>query len=409
MCTGDCVECGKSKNSSNQDPKKNDDYKTQEQEPKVNNKAEKICQNATMSMSRQTKKWLVLGVAILGLCYFVLHTSNKADNSTATNCLECSNNVKNQNISGKIVSSRKTVHVSPDGKVYEYDRNSPIVFIGGVPRSGTTLMRAMLDAHPELRCGQETIVVPRILQMRSKWMKSQKESIRLEEAGLTGNVLDSAFSAFILEILAQQGKASSRLCNNDPSTIYSGTYLKHLFPKSKFIFMVRDGRANVHSIITGNETISGFDPKSYRKSLTKWNTAISTMNNQCEDLGSDYCFKVYYEQLVLHPGKWLTKIFKFLELDWDEDIMHRETQFNRVHRIFLPNVDHSSDQVVKPVSIEDLFKWVGKMPEDVIEDMANIAPMLEKMGYDAHGNPPIYGIPDTEVVKNTKDDKEQKD
>jgi hypothetical protein len=35
-----------------------------------------------------------------------------------------------------------------DGTLYEYDRGSPIIFIGGVPRSGTTLMRAMLDAHP---------------------------------------------------------------------------------------------------------------------------------------------------------------------------------------------------------------------------------------------------------------------
>ena len=349
-----------------------------------------------MSMSRQIINQLVFGVLFLCLCYFVLQTSKKADNSTAANCLKCLKNIQDQNILGK------TAHVSPDGKVYEYDRNSQIIFIGGVPESGTKLIRGMLDAHPELRCGQETIVVPRILQMRSKWMKSQKESIRLEEAGLTGNVLDSAFSAFILEILAQQGKASSRLCNNDPSTIYSGTYLKHLFPKSKFIFMVRDGRANVHSIITGNETITGFDPKSYRKSLRKWNTEISTMNNQCEDLGSDYCFKVYYEQLVLHPRKWLTKIFKFLEIDWDEDIMHQETQFT----VRAPGISLSSDQVVKPVSIEDLFKWVGKMPQDVIEDMANIAPMLEKMGYDAHGNPPIYGIPDTEVVKNTKDDKE---
>jgi len=38
-----------------------------------------------------------------------------------------------------------------DMKVYTYDRNMPLIFIGGVPRSGTTLMRAMLDAHPDVR------------------------------------------------------------------------------------------------------------------------------------------------------------------------------------------------------------------------------------------------------------------
>ena len=31
-------------------------------------------------------------------------------------------------------------------------------------------------------------------------MKSQKESMRLEEAGLGGDVLDSALAAFILEV-----------------------------------------------------------------------------------------------------------------------------------------------------------------------------------------------------------------
>ena len=66
-------------------------------------------------------------------------------------------------------------------------------------------------------------------------------------------------------------------------------------------------------------------------------------------------------------------------------------------------------QVVKPVNLEALSKWVDHIPDDVIEDMANIAPMLEKMGYDPNGNPPKYGIPDDEVIKNTKDVKDHND
>merc|ERR1719350_1264756 len=360
-------------------------------------------------MSRQTKKWLVLGVAILGLCYFVLHTSNKVDNSTATNCLECSNNVKNQNISGKIVSSRKTVHVSPDGKVYEYDRNSPIVFIGGVPRSGTTLMRAMLDAHPEVRCGEETRVVPRILQMRAHWMKSTKESMRLEEAGLNGEVLDSALSSFILEVVAKHGEPAPRLCNKDPFTLKSGTYLRRLFPNGKFLFMVRDGRATVHSIISRKVTITGFDLKSYRQCLTKWNAAITAMNDQCTELGPEHCLKVPYEQLVLHPRKWMEQILTFLELPWTEDVLHHEKQINKPNGISLSKVERSSDQVVKPVNLDALSKWVGHIPEDVVADMAEVAPMLKTMGYDPHGNPPNYGEADKEVIDNTNDIKQHND
>lgn len=81
-------------------------------------------------------------------------------------------------------------HVTSDssGALHNYDRNEPMIFIGGMPRSGTTLARAMLDAHPEIRCGEETRVVPRILQMRQQWKRSAKESLRLQEAGVTDEV-----------------------------------------------------------------------------------------------------------------------------------------------------------------------------------------------------------------------------
>lgn len=49
-----------------------------------------------------------------------------------------------------VVSPSKFV-IGSDHKAYEYNRDMPLIFIGGVPRSGTTLMRAMLDAHPDVR------------------------------------------------------------------------------------------------------------------------------------------------------------------------------------------------------------------------------------------------------------------
>lgn len=46
----------------------------------------------------------------------------------------------------------------------------------------------VIDIHHFSRCGQETRVIPRILQLRSHWLKSEKESLRLEEAGITKEV-----------------------------------------------------------------------------------------------------------------------------------------------------------------------------------------------------------------------------
>lgn len=291
--------------------------------------------------------------------------------------------------------------VGPDRKSYEYNRNMPLIFIGGVPRSGTTLMRAMLDAHPDVRCGQETRVIPRLLQLRYHWLKSEKESLRLEQAGITKEVLDSAIAAFTLEIIARHGEPAPRLCNKDPLTIKMGTYVVELFPNAKFVFMVRDGRATVHSIISRQVTITGFDLSSYRQCLRKWNTAVEAMNEQCKKIGPSRCLRVPYEQLVLHPRSWMERVLKFLELPWNETVLHHQDYIN--NGISLSKVERSSDQVIKPINLEALTKWAGHIPDDVVKDMADIAPMLSVLGYNPYDNPPSYGKPDSIVADNTRE------
>ena len=68
--------------------------------------------------------------------------------------------------------------------------------------------------------------------------------------------------------------------------------------------------------------------------------------------------------------------------------------------------EHSSDQVVKPINLEALTKWVGHVPNDVKKDLDTLAPMLKKLGYDTKADIPNYGIADQLVLDNMSDLKE---
>ncbi|XP_056140891.1 tyrosylprotein sulfotransferase 1, like isoform X2 [Lampris incognitus] len=272
----------------------------------------------------------------------------------------------------------------------QFPEDTPLIFIGGFPRSGTTLMRAMLDAHSAVRCGEETRVIPRLLAMRTAWSRSAKERMRLDEAGVTDQVLDAAVRAFLLEVIVGHGEPAPRLCNKDPFALKSLAYLARLFPKAKFILMLRDGRATVHSMISRKVTISGFDLTSYRDCLTKWSSAVETMFSQCQGAAEARCLPVHYEQLVMHPEEEMRKLLHFLEVAWDPAVLHHEALIGKAGGVSLSKVERSTDQVVKPVNTDALFKWVGHIPSDVMNDMAEIAPMLARLGYDPRANPPDY-------------------
>ena len=85
----------------------------------------------------------------------------------------------------------------------------------------------------------------------------------------------------------------------------------------------------------------------------------------------------------------MRRITEFLDLPWDEKVLHHEQLIGK--DISLSNVERSSDQVVKPVNLDALSKWVGTIPEDVVRDMDSVAPMLRRLGYDPNANPPNYG------------------
>lgn len=57
-------------------------------------------------------------------------------------------------------------------------------------------------------------------------------------------------STCVFQVIVGHGEPAPRLCNKDPFALKSLSYLSRIFPKAKFVLMLRDGRATVHSMIS---------------------------------------------------------------------------------------------------------------------------------------------------------------
>jgi protein-tyrosine sulfotransferase len=147
---------------------------------------------------------------------------------------------------------------------------------------------------------------------------------RLLAGGMSEEILDSAVRAFIYDILIHHSKSSDILCDKDPLVLKYSTYITSIFPNSKILLLIRDARAVIHSIITRKVTITGFSLTDYRQNLISWNKGIKVMYEQCQEIGQNQCLMVYYEQLVLQPKYTIENILKFLNLSWNDNLLHHE-------------------------------------------------------------------------------------
>jgi protein-tyrosine sulfotransferase len=225
----------------------------------------------------------------------------------------------------------------------------PIVFIGGHPRSGTTLMRVLLDAHPSFHCGQETHIIPDLLALQRKY--SRRRSVnRLHEAGLSLELINTTIAESVLNIIESRGD-SKRLCNKDPFTLKHVSFLARMFPNAQFILMVRDARAVIHSIRTNKIRISRF-PKTESKALRRWNKILAIMFQDCWRVGHERCRVVHYESLVLKPRFVLREILRFLRTPWSENVMNHTGYLDRDGGILLSRYVSTSYTIPRIHNIE---------------------------------------------------------
>ncbi len=221
----------------------------------------------------------------------------------------------------------------------EQRMHSP-VFIVGMPRSGTKLLRGMLNGHSQVFIPlNETEFLPAWIRRwasfgnlsnRHTFMEFYQRFVdtfyfqnRMAEHGeqirpdVWYNRCDGDFS--IANVFEQLIRHDAKVPEGAIWGDKSPSYLNHIesiraiYPTAKFIHLIRDARDYVLSL----EKAFG---KNRLRAAQRWNDAMFLAKEEGERLGSDF-IEVRYEDLVDAPEREARRLCSFLALDFESSMI----------------------------------------------------------------------------------------
>ena len=298
--------------------------------------------------------------------------------------------------------------MSPLFRKTESEVPAPAPFIVGVGRSGTTMLRLMLDAHPELTIPPETHFVPEFIDAIEggagpeqavetmtavrQWGDLHTEPAEVVERwrGLERFEPGAALRCFYEMYAERQGKP--RWGEKTPSYVKSMRKIEGALPEARFIHVIRDGR---DVALSRWKRSLGKDPAPASQVAETWERRIRRAQRHGSKVG--HYLELRYEDLVTDTEPNLRRIAEFLELDWNPVMMryyeHAAERMSEMARD-LPAADgkptrpgeermqaHAMTQ--KPPDPSAMYRWKERMsPEDVAAFDAAAGALLAELGYE---------------------------
>jgi Sulfotransferase family len=211
------------------------------------------------------------------------------------------------------------------------------VIVLGVGRSGTTLLRVMLDRNTTLAIPYESFFVP---QLAHRHGSRPKLDDFLDDLGRLRTLYDwgiapgdvrprlregmttSEAIAAIFETYAErQGKP--RWGDKTPLYMQQLPLLERLFPDAFWIHLVRDGRDAGLSFLELPEGFSGKNwaqPHTAGQFAARWRTEILAARRLGRHAESRY-LELRYEDLVAEPERELRRICEHVSLPWEPGML----------------------------------------------------------------------------------------
>jgi len=280
----------------------------------------------------------------------------------------------------------------------------PFFFIIGRSRSGTTMLRSMFDAHPNVIIPFES---PYIFLLRRKYCKIKiwSKEILLE---FYNDLFNTTWKFQIWDIDKEKLKEDLLKCEgkNDYFTICKTVHLNYisvfkkenikvigdktpkyavkidtlirLFPEARFIHIIRDYRDQLHSSLKVD-----FLDSIIPEILYQWKYS-AVLVKKIKAKYPDKIFSIRYEDLVKDPARGFSEICNFLNIPYFESSLDFYKKENEIkNQINLELFNRVQTSLFKPIDDSRIDRWKGNLNEQQLKIADLIAGKTGEM-YDYH-------------------------
>lgn len=274
------------------------------------------------------------------------------------------------------------------------------VFVVSAPRSGSTLLRLILDAHPNIAIPSPAwlyeFVQPflysygdlsqadnfrALVQDMIEMPTIQRWMVDFTPDEVVGACAENTFRAAYeyLHIKDAKAKGKVRWGEKSPRNGYWIDEIKADFPDAQFVHIVRDGRDMAIDI---SQAVA-MRPCSVLMGAQYWSHYVTGIRDSFSRLADGDKFEIKYEALCADPEDELEKLCGFLKEDFDPAMLrHQESDSTKNWA-----VSEQHGKTGKPISTDFCEMYKTRLPERdsrILEGV--IGALLETYGYPVSGN-----------------------
>jgi FkbM family methyltransferase len=262
-------------------------------------------------------------------------------------------------------------------------KNKGPIFVGGCGRSGTTLLRVMLDSPRNVAAGPESelLIDPGALnasQLAFRFDLSERELLQMaDRSAYLPDFMLRLMSAYA----AKQGK--ERWGEKTPKNVQRIQYIFDNFPDAWFVHLIRDGRDTICSLRThpryvqkNGEWVESGIRHPIRQCIMRW---VNDVSAGIAFRNHERYIELRYEDLVASPEKIMRELLTKIGEPWDAKALdfHEQKTSSCDYRKFPQN-----REATKPISRGSVGKWQQELSPAEIQQVKQIAgPLLIKTGY----------------------------